>query len=395
MLFDYENIKNRKTDNNYEIDIDFVINFRRNIYVENFEKQIMKKDKLIILESIGKGKTGEVYKIIENQTNQIYILKIINDIRSISLNFIKIDIFEDLLKRNKSFENNKIYEEETKNHHIQLFGSDNFTNQSLIHIILNKILGVNQNYLYQHSCFAERKKGYNITEYANRLDLHQYLGSIIYVCDRMIYNLMKQIISVLNILKTEKYGFNHSDLKTKNIFVLEKDVDTIIYKIADFDKSSIFYNKIRFYNNSYNWRIGKYSKTPFPMKYDEKYKYEYYCLYDINFYENFGFHEYIMSNPHGFYTSFDYYTFFYSLILEPIINQYMLSNPESKIWKIYKYLFHYDEKEEWIKFINDIKTSENIQSIYYFWNKFYDNKYKLLVNVDFITKILDKPYESA
>jgi hypothetical protein len=73
----------------------------------------------------------------------------------------------------------------------------------------------------------------------------------------------------------------------------------------------------------------------------------------------------------------------------------MLSNPESKIWKIYKYLFHYDEKEEWIKFINDIKTSENIQSIYYFWNKFYDNKYKLLVNVDFITKILDKPYESA
>jgi serine/threonine protein kinase len=379
----YDNIKDevlyeRNIEN--DINIKFLCNFKNFIFIEDVKRDIMKNERMKILEMIGKGKTGQVYKIIDNFTNDIFILKIIEETK-LSFSYTKLDIFDDIIKRNVSYEYNKQYNEETGSYYVETFGSDNFTNQSLIHIILNKVLSGNKNFLYQYNLGYDGKKGYNITEFSNRLDLHQYLSKIDYISDSILYKMINQIVDVLFLLKTKQIGFNHSDLKTKNIFVSENNLDSVYYKIADFDKSSLFYNNIRFYNNTYNWRIGKLITTPFPLKLEEKYNYQYYCLYDTHFYENFGFHEYIMSNPHGFYESFDFYTFFYSLIVEPQINYYLLNNLESKIWKYYKFLFHFEEEKEWIKFLDDIQTNNYEQSICYFWNRFYYNKYKLRFDV--------------
>ena len=63
-------------------------------------------------------------------------------------------------------------------------------------------------------------------------------------------NMIKQILMTMAILQHPKYAFVHGDLKTKNIFVAKSsgDIRNYVYKIADYDKSSINYNGIRFHN---------------------------------------------------------------------------------------------------------------------------------------------------
>ena len=61
-------------------------------------------------------------------------------------------------------------------------------------------------------------------------------------------NMMEQIMKPLDILHSSKYAFIHGDMKSKNIFVHKDENDNIIYKLADFDKSSITYNGVRFHN---------------------------------------------------------------------------------------------------------------------------------------------------
>ena len=66
-------------------------------------------------------------------------------------------------------------------------------------------------------------------------------------------DMITQILRPMSILQHSKYAFIHGDMKTKNIFVKTNDINTdnkksYIYKIADYDKSSINYNGIRFYN---------------------------------------------------------------------------------------------------------------------------------------------------
>lgn len=65
-------------------------------------------------------------------------------------------------------------------------------------------------------------------------------------------DMIKQIIRALTILSHPKYHLIHGDLKTKNIFVRKvkttDDKISYIYKLADYDKSSISFNGIRFHN---------------------------------------------------------------------------------------------------------------------------------------------------
>lgn len=65
-------------------------------------------------------------------------------------------------------------------------------------------------------------------------------------------NMITQILKPLSILQHPKYAFVHGDLKTKNIFVKSQNnsenINIYIYKLADYDKSSINFNGIRFHN---------------------------------------------------------------------------------------------------------------------------------------------------
>jgi hypothetical protein len=283
--------------------------------------------------------------------------------------------------------------------------SDNFTNQTLLHMILNEYLGDNPNYLYQFDsfyCLDEKGyvDGYNITEFSNSEDLSKFISNNP-LTDEILGNIIIQIMTPLFVLKHPKIGFLHSDLKPKNIFVNQIENGNYQFKLADFDKSSIFYRNIRFYNNHFNYTLSStgdlLNKTPFPLLISEtKPSYEYYSMGDTNFYgKHIGFHEFIMSNPQGFYSSFDIYTFFYSLILEQRVYLFLKDRPKSFIWLIYEYLFHHNEKDEWNKFItnireiNDRKISGDITSIKFYWQQFKDNNFKLRYNVDYIYELLE------
>lgn len=71
---------------------------------------------------------------------------------------------------------------------------------------------------------------------------------IFYSLQHFLNNMIKQILKPLSILQHPKYAFVHGDLKTKNIFVKKNADNRYTYKIADYDKSSINYNGIRFHN---------------------------------------------------------------------------------------------------------------------------------------------------
>lgn len=66
------------------------------------------------------------------------------------------------------------------------------------------------------------------------------------------------INDMLLILKNKDYCFNHSDLKIENVFYRKTGGTNIKFILADYDKSSITFNKIRFYNNKFQLSIRDY-----------------------------------------------------------------------------------------------------------------------------------------
>ena len=63
-----------------------------------------------------------------------------------------------------------------------------------------------------------------------------------------IHNMLTQTENNLKILKQNDYLFTHTDLKIENIFYKIVNDNLVIY-LGDFDKSSITYHNIRFYND--------------------------------------------------------------------------------------------------------------------------------------------------
>ena len=318
----------------------------------------------LVEHELGRGKSGIVHLVMDNQNKKKYVRKQIKNV-------------------------NHFHWKENP-HQIT---SDNFTNQVLIHLILNRILKNQPNYLRQYDYYLEEGSGYTITEYANLGDLSEYLSKIENLSDRWIQEIFRQVCKPLVALK--KYSFLHSDLKTKNILVHQTKKKEIIYKIADFDKSSIIYQEYKFFNDTYNYTLGNYKTPPFTI-HQSKLGYEYYTLSDVDLYGRIvGFHEYIMSNPYGFYLSFDYYTFFYSFLLEKPVLNWMLEHLESTVWNYYHYLFHLEEEEEWNKFMNHLrdiysgKLKGNTSSIVFYWHQFKTYGFKLRLDVSKMIEWLD------
>ncbi len=415
----FHNLMNIKEDidGRYIIDLEFINYYADYFYMDN---ECLCRDLLKKAKRFGKGgKAGVVYALGENpDLKQIdYIIK---QIPNVNLNlYLSLKINEltpELSIRNDTFYVNSIMMKKkiytsmifyTKDFNMKRYclqvPSDNFTNQTLLHMILNEYLGDNPNYLYQFDSFycldsKGRVDGYNITEFSNAGDLSNFIDKHT-LSEELLNDMIIQIMTPLYVLKHPKIGFLHSDLKPKNIFVNEVN-GTPYFKLADFDKSSIFYRNIRFYNNHFNYTISSFgdllNKTPFPLHKSQNDDYIYYTMEDTNFYGKYiGFHEYIMSNPEGFYSSFDIYTFFYSLILEIKVYEWMVDHPKSSIWMIYEYLFHKTEKSEWDKFIHNItdiyngKIKGDITSIKFYWEQFRKNGFRLRYNVDDLYVFLD------
>jgi hypothetical protein len=332
--------------------------------------------------AFGKGKVGAAF-LLENPSFNL-ILKQIKNVHAkpayIGLQIIT-DIHKDAFRMNPSIVYNLL-----KMHHYVPAGyltrgkdtvkdgilaakCDGFTNQTCIHMILNEILGDCVNYVYQYDAFYCGADGYNIMETANAGDLSTYLSNPKTVInDEMLIDMIEQILSPLSILKNVKYGFIHADLKCRNIFVDIDRAGKVTYKLADFDKSSIFWNGMRFHNidndwlstNESTWAVpeAKYAIAVLPQ--GKKSVYNLQSLTSICAKEtyfggamaaaackvgNLGkqLQLYTMFSPLGFFLTFDVYTFMGSCLLEPTVWKFYLSNPKSRFAKVWRGLFMVDQ----------------------------------------------------
>lgn len=287
-------------------------------------------------------------------------------------------------------------------HVLLAVGGDNFANQTCIHLILNTILSnIVPNYVYQYDAFicsssnnnnntkstasasltesssslssqrADDNRttdadlntpvsigtGYSVLELATEGDLSDYLTEIDdRITDEVMLDMLAQILLPLRILKQPLYGFVHGDMKTKNVFVssrstADNDADdsrrqrlaalssssSYVFKIADFDKSSIYWHGARFYN--YTWDVARLFDRP-PVQVGETKSGIRYYQFGGRLIDRLQFLQpYIMFNPLGFYTSYDIYTLFISLMLEGPFYRYVRTYPTSLAAQAWKWLW--------------------------------------------------------
>ena len=234
-------------------------------------------------------------------------------------------------------------------------GSGGFQNQTCLHIALNEILKDNLNYVYQYDAFycSGTGIGYNITEFAKYGDMSDFLNKHNKepITDDFMIDMLQQLFVPLFYLKQDAYQFNHSDLKSRNVFVGVDSEGKPIYKLADFDKSAIFWNGIRFYNNDYDFERFDFVKNILPNLVTETD--EYYNFNVIKMGIGVGWVKdesdlvgnhmqlYTMHNRTPTFMSYDFYTFLLSLMLEPNIYKFAVNHPESVFVKIWNNLWTY------------------------------------------------------
>ena len=346
--------------------------------INSRESPLEGKANLKIGKSFGKGKVGAAF-LLQSPTFNL-ILKQIKNVR-VKPDYIGLqiltDIHRDAFRMNPSLSYNlfKMHQyvpegyltrgTDTVKDGILAAKCDGFTNQTCIHMILNEILKDCENYVYQYDAFYCGSDGYNIMETANAGDLGAYLSDPNTVInDEMLTDMLDQMLTPLRILKGVKYGFIHADLKCRNVFVNVSRADEPVYKLADFDKSSIFWNGMRFHNIDNDWLSTNESTWAVP---DVKYAtailpqgpikvYNLQSLTSICAQESYfgaamaaaackaGNYDkqlqlYTMFSPLGFFLTFDIYTLMGSCLLESPVWKFYVSNPKSRFAQFWRGLF--------------------------------------------------------
>jgi hypothetical protein len=281
--------------------MDFINNFNEYVTVDNkiYCKDLF-QDKLpyIVGSIVGQGKVGKVSLLIHNNLNLI-----IKSISAKPTKYLSIRII-DYPGENINPWNNywRIFAEDGTRKIISV-GGDNFANQTVMHMILNIILGNSPYYIHQYDAFYCNGLGYNVIEFSASGDLHKFLEENT-INDDIIFGVLSHVLTPLSILKHPMYNFNHSDLKAKNVFVNKSD-QGFIFKIADYDKSSITWNGYRFYNWSQNYGLA----APVKIERDQTGQ----AVYMLSSISMLPLQLYTMHNPYGIPMSYDIYTFIISL----------------------------------------------------------------------------------
>nr|QFG74354.1 MAG: hypothetical protein [Megaviridae environmental sample] len=153
-------------------------------------------------------------------------------------------------------------------------GLDNFQNEYVQNIILRKILGTTpgSNNLIKFYNFMYL----NLTTSGILGRTNRYGAILMEKIDGTLYDILKTDSSKINqdnlpdrlkeyidavmFVKNNVNRFNHTDLKTQNIFIRKRNDGSIgDFLIADLDKSSITHNKIRFFNKA--WLSKTYDQS--------------------------------------------------------------------------------------------------------------------------------------
>ncbi len=291
--------------------VDFISNFSTYIGVDQpikcndlFEGRLKYRLDTIV----GRGKAGEVTLLKSDNVNLI-----IKSMPASISNYLSIRLLDyDVSISNPWIEYWRITDINNKRI-IVTVGGDNFATQTCLHLILNIILGNNPNYVRLYDSFYCNSVGYNVIEHADSGDLHGFLNNS-NVTDNLLFDIIPQILTPLSILKHPMYYFNHSDLKAKNVFV-DRMGNDYIFKIADYDKSSITWNGFRFYNWS-----GHYTNPPIVNLEKDKQGLDVYMLSS----SLVPLQVYTMYNPYGIPMSYDIYTFILSLFgIDAVWNKYI------------------------------------------------------------------------
>ncbi|XWV26724.1 putative serine/threonine-protein kinase [Tupanvirus soda lake] len=224
--------------------------------------------------------TNGMFDVITRQQNYIVITK--NEYtRYYNFNddYIFVDDFMNTNNSTKFADINEKIHISTKN--------DNFINEILINLTIEKILfGINNDaydhYIKYYNYFIANINGvYRGCVIMEKMDgsldrLFNEINRLFHedseknnILNALYDSVVKQIVPSLLALKTKEHQFTHTDMKAENVFFKEIDLSsttssnnnsdftintdgrTITYKfyVADFDKSSITYNGVRFYND--------------------------------------------------------------------------------------------------------------------------------------------------
>ena len=222
-----------------------------NFVVNSVDHRKGGKINLNIEREFGKGKVGTA-TLINDQKGHSYIMKT-----------IKTRVNGSQISVGNAAPNNPIAEAiKFDGNKFIAIGNDDFTNQTIMHMILNLLLGHSPNYVYQYDAFICDGLGVNIMDIASEGDMYSYLKKIAAREDlspmkksRLLLDscadCFEQLLPLLSYLKQPGIGFIHNDFKVKNVFVNVKDGKTL-YLLADFDKSQITWKNLRFYNNNYD-----------------------------------------------------------------------------------------------------------------------------------------------
>lgn len=358
----------------------FVNNYKNYLSITNKQLcELLNKEKIIFLngkyysftKETHEGKVGVVW-VLQNKndnTDKIVLKKIKN---VTTPDYLSIHVYQYTEQGTLMNPSLIPFLDQNSKFKFLAVGSSSFINQSLLHFILNKILKDNPNYVYQYDAFICDGGGYNITKYAELGTLHEFLNNST-ITNQLLMNVYNQINNALIPLK--EYGFCHADLKGKNIFV---DAGPI-FKIADYDKSSITYNGVRFFNNSVSYLSLDYV----PIKLVDNNKY-----YVINAHSSIQLQLYTMYNPYGFYLSYDYYTFLISLMSIDGVYDFFIKNPESEFSKLFISLFKTDEYDKVFKYLE--KYRSKLDSLGYVNSMLVNLGLSLKYNFGYVTEHTDK-----
>jgi len=370
--------------------LDFLSYFGNYFYSDVPELCQVTKDSwpIRVVQVFGRGKVGIAEKITIGSSPESYIRKGIENVNQrkyLSLNFI-----ENEAKSSQACPS-LVYHQVNAEHTERTTGGwvrsasqiekemtgflaasgDSFTIQTCLHLILNEILGDLPNYVYQYDAFYCQKKdgkisGYNLMEIAEYGDLSSYLEKDeVVINDQFLFDLMRQILIPLAILKSQKFGFCHSDLKCRNVFVARDPNGRPIYKLADFDKSSIFWRGIRFFNQSSLVPSTSWGPYPSEPNSDGEPVYSLGAIFSrlgLGAVDKLKVQAQTMHSPFPFFMSYDLYTMVLSLLREPKVWDFLSQQQgNSRFFQIVQSIF---DSQDWVRVIDSCQQNfDHIRSL--------------------------------
>lgn len=317
---------------------DFLENFNKYLYTDSeCICQLVSggRNRMRVKKEFGAGKVGRAM-LIKDQMDNDYIMKVMGKVKATPLT----------LSVHNSNERNPITKAiqvpasaSASASKFMTVGGTDFTNQTIMHMLLNLLLGKSKNYVYQYDAFYCNNTGANIMDIASEGDMFDYLNTLKTPREKLdaCSECLKQLLPVLVYLKHPDIGFTHNDLKLKNVFV-HRDPETqkIYYQLADFDKSSMSWRNIRFYNNTRHFEIGMDPASSVKHNGTKA------ALLDCGIIGSLcknntdiigkSIGMFTMYNPSGYYLGYDIYTLVASMLFHPdVYKAYKDSMPEGSM----------------------------------------------------------------